>query len=85
MDAALARTMARFSDGYRDLPQTLEDHFELVAHRVGAEIAMGRARRQLIGAYFTQEYALEAAALFNPSMVDAPGPVAAASRGKSGS
>ena len=33
---------------------------------------MGRARRQLIGAYFTQEYALEAAALFNPSMVAHP-------------
>ena len=72
VDQALARTMARFSDGYRDLPQTLEDHFSLVAHRVGAEIAMGRARRQLIGAYFTQEYALEAAALFNPSMVKHP-------------
>ena len=26
-------------------------------------------RRLLIGAYFTQEYALESAALFNPSMV----------------
>src|SRR5262249_61601737 len=26
-------------------------------------------RRMLIGAYFTQEYALESAALFNPSMV----------------
>src|SRR4029077_16223660 len=26
-------------------------------------------RRMLIGAYFTQEYSLESAALFNPSMV----------------
>ena len=26
-------------------------------------------RRQLIGAYFTQEYSLESAAVFNPSMV----------------
>ena len=29
-------------------------------------------RRQLIGAYFTQEYSVEAAALFNPSMVAHP-------------
>ena len=72
VEQTLARTMARFSDGYRDLPQTLEDHFSLVAHRVGDEIAVGRARRQLIGAYFTHEYALEAAALFNPSMVKHP-------------
>ena len=37
-----------------------------------AEIRPGHARRRLIGAYFTQEYALEAAALFNPSIVPHP-------------
>ncbi len=72
VEQALARTMARFSAGYRDLPRTLEDNFKLVAHRVKAETAIGPARRQLIGAYFTQEYALEAAALFNPSIVMHP-------------
>ena len=72
VDHALARTLARFSAGYRDLAGTLERNFSLVAHRVGAEIAVGGARRQLIGAYFTHEYALEAAALFNPSIVVHP-------------
>jgi predicted GH43/DUF377 family glycosyl hydrolase len=72
VDHALARTLARFSAGYRDLAGTLERNFQLVAHRVGAEIAAGSARRQLIGAYFTHEYALEAAALFNPSIVVHP-------------
>ena len=72
VDHALARTLARFSAGYRDLAGTLERNFQLVAHRVGAEIAVGGARRQLIGAYFTHEYALEAAALFNPSIVVHP-------------
>ena len=72
VERALTRTLARFSAGYRDLPRTLERNFELVAHRVGAEIEVGSARRQLIGAYFSHEYALEAAALFNPSMVAHP-------------
>ncbi len=72
VEHTLARTLTRFSAGYRDLPGTLERNFSLVAHRVGAEIEVGRARRQLIGAYFTHEYALEAAALFNPSMVIHP-------------
>ena len=72
VDHALARTLARFSAGYRDLAGTLERNFQLVAHRVGAEIAVASARRQLIGAYFTHEYALEAAALFNPSIVAHP-------------
>src|SRR5580692_5890796 len=71
-ERTLARTLARFSAHHRDLPGTLEDHFRLVAHRLGANIRVERARRQLIGAYFTQEYALEAAALFNPSMVIHP-------------
>jgi predicted GH43/DUF377 family glycosyl hydrolase len=72
VERTLARTLARFSDRHRDLGETLEHNFGLIAHRLGAEIKVGRARRQLIGAYFTQEYALEAAALFNPSIVAHP-------------
>ena len=72
VDQTLARTLARFSGRHRDLAETLERNFGLVAHRLGSEIRVGRARRQLIGAYFTAEYALEAAALFNPSMVAHP-------------
>jgi len=72
VEQSLARTLARFSGGSRDLAAALERNFQLVAHRVRAEITVGRAQRQLIGAYFTQEYALEAAALFNPSMVPHP-------------
>jgi len=72
VERTLAQTLARFSDRHRDLAETLEHNFGLIAHRLGAEIKVGRARRQLIGAYFTQEYALEAAALFNPSIVAHP-------------
>ena len=71
-ERVLARTMARFSHGHRDLAETLEHNFGLVAHRLGAQIKVGRTRQRLIGAYFTQEYALEAAALFNPSIVAHP-------------
>ena len=72
VETTLARTLARFAGRYRDLPGTLERNFQLVAHRLGSNIRVGAARRHLIGAYFTQEYALEAAALFNPSMVAHP-------------
>jgi predicted GH43/DUF377 family glycosyl hydrolase len=71
-EAALARTLARFAGRHRDLAGTLEQNFRLVAHRLGTGITVAAGRRQLIGAYFTQEYALEAAALFNPSMVAHP-------------
>jgi predicted GH43/DUF377 family glycosyl hydrolase len=72
VERTLARTLDRYSGRYRDLPAILEHDFGLVAHRLGAEITIGGARRQLIGAYFTQEYAFEAAALFNPSIVAHP-------------
>jgi predicted GH43/DUF377 family glycosyl hydrolase len=72
VERTLAMTMARFSGRHPGLAETLEHNFGLIAHRFGPEIAVGSARRQLIGAYFTQEYALEAAALFNPSIVAHP-------------
>ena len=68
----LARTLTRFSGEYRDLPATLEGNFQQVVHSVGRQVTATSLQRQLIGAYFTQEYALEAAALFNPSMVEHP-------------
>jgi predicted GH43/DUF377 family glycosyl hydrolase len=72
VDRMLARTLDRFSGQYSDLGKSLERNFGLVAHRLGGKIKVGRARRRLIGAYFTQQYALEAAALFNPSIVPHP-------------
>ena len=38
---------------------------------IGAEPTGSRARQLLVGAYFTMDYALEAVALFNPSIVPA--------------
>ena len=71
-EQTLERTLDRFSAGHRDLCETLERNFQLIADRLDREISPSSMRRRLIGAYFTQEYALEAAALFNPSMVAHP-------------
>src|SRR5205823_5000967 len=48
---------------------TLQGHFDLLAHRLGPEADLSVERRLLMGAYFTNEQAVEAAALCNPSMV----------------
>ena len=72
VDRTLGRTRGRFAGRFRDLDSTLERNFAQVAHRLGGEVRMTAARRRLIGAYFTQQYALEAAALFNPSIVPHP-------------
>jgi predicted GH43/DUF377 family glycosyl hydrolase len=67
----LGETLAGFSSRHRRFEELLERHFALVAHRV-ADVAVSRERRLLIGAYFTNEYSVEGAALFNPSLVRAP-------------
>src|SRR5205085_3562325 len=43
--------------------------FEHVRKHLLTDQPLSENRRLLIGSYFTQEYALESAALFNPSMV----------------
>ena len=43
--------------------------FEQVREHLLTDGSIGESRRLLIGSYFSQEYALESAALFNPSMV----------------
>jgi predicted GH43/DUF377 family glycosyl hydrolase len=71
VEVGLAQTLARFAGRHRGFEQMLEHHFQLVAHHAGSA-PLSRQRRLLIGAYFTNEYSIEAAALFNPSIVPAP-------------
>ena len=71
VEDTLQRTLALFQDRHDRFEELLERHYALVAHRVGGA-SVSRARRLLIGAYFTNEYSIEGAALFNPSIVPAP-------------
>ncbi|HMI86847.1 MAG TPA: glycoside hydrolase family 130 protein [Polyangiaceae bacterium] len=68
----LAGIVASFDSRHRRYREILEQHFRLVAHHIEAVELLSLERRLLIGAYFTHEYAVEAAALFNPSIVLAP-------------
>src|SRR6187397_103092 len=69
--AALQQVLRRFDKRHKQFEDLLERHFGLVAHLVG-DAALSRERRLLIGSYFTNEYSVEGAALFNPSLVPAP-------------
>jgi predicted GH43/DUF377 family glycosyl hydrolase len=68
----LAATLADFADRHHDLPATFAEHYKPLAHRTPDADTLSVARRTLIGAYCTQEYSIEAAALFNPSIVAHP-------------
>jgi len=68
----LDRILSRFSRRHRDFSQILERHFKLNVHHIDHATRISPERRLLIGAYFTHEYSVEAAALFNPSIVLGP-------------
>jgi predicted GH43/DUF377 family glycosyl hydrolase len=58
-----------FSHRHRYFRQRLERNFERVVGYIPGVDNLSKQRRLLIGAYFTAEYSVEAAALFNPSIV----------------
>jgi predicted GH43/DUF377 family glycosyl hydrolase len=65
-------TLDRFGGRHRDLQATWLHHYDLVHHRVDRAGRLSATARLLVGAYFTHEFAVEAAALCNPSMVVHP-------------
>jgi predicted GH43/DUF377 family glycosyl hydrolase len=64
--------LAHFADRHHDILAVFQHHYDLVSHRVPAEIELSPSARTLIGAYFSHEFSVEAAALCNPSMVPHP-------------
>jgi len=75
-DDAVATTLTevqqQFAERHVDFTSVLDHHFGLVAHRLHQPGELSVDRRRLIGAYFTHEYSIDAAALTNPSLVRAP-------------
>ncbi len=67
-----ADTLQDFGKRHRGLEQMLERHFKAVSSLLPKGYTPTPARRLLVGSYFTCEYAIEAAALFNPSIVPHP-------------
>lgn len=66
--AAIAEVFANYGERHKDIRSVFLQNFALAC---GA-LDVGDARRLLLGAYFTNEYSIESAALFNPSMVAHP-------------
>ena len=76
--ATLADVTARFGGRHRDLAGTFRHHADRIANRLAPGTELSAERRLLLGATFTHEYAVEAAALCNPSTVAAPDQTGAA-------
>jgi hypothetical protein len=68
--SVLSGLLERYDAVHANISDAWMEHYTRVESFVPAEAGTpGRTHRLLIGAYFTMDYALEAAALFNPSII----------------
>lgn len=72
VDQQVVQVLKDFHDRHQTPKRFFEQRFESLRKYMLTDIPLSENRRLLIGAYFTQEYALESAALFNPSIVPHP-------------
>jgi predicted GH43/DUF377 family glycosyl hydrolase len=63
---------AEFSSRHFDIEAIMYAHYDKISRHVFTQRPLSNERKLLIGALFSGEYALESAALFNPSIVPHP-------------
>src|SRR5438477_4725165 len=69
VECLLEKVMRDFRERHPRTREFFLHRFEQVRKHLLTDQPLSENRRLLSGSYFTQEYALESAALFNPSMV----------------
>jgi len=68
----MAKILRDFSGRHEDLDHIFERHLDRVKDFLPEGSLLSDVQKGLVGAYFTKEYAIESAALFNPSIVPHP-------------
>ncbi len=61
-----------FSDRHKNIWSALDKHYNEIKSHVPKNIQISDTKRALLGAYFSLEYSVQAAAFFNPSITQHP-------------
>jgi predicted GH43/DUF377 family glycosyl hydrolase len=72
IDAMYRAMWDALADRHRDLETILSRRYADISDKIAIDQTLSEQAKLLIGAYFSEEYSFEAAALFNPSMVARP-------------
>jgi predicted GH43/DUF377 family glycosyl hydrolase len=72
VSAILATVLESYRQRHKDIRGIFRRNYATATALQNAPVELTEERRLLAGAYFTNEYSLESAALFNPSMVAHP-------------
>ncbi|VGO18140.1 glycoside hydrolase family 130 protein [Pontiella sulfatireligans] len=70
--ALLEQVMLDFAGRHRDIDHIFMSHLKAVKDHLPRGTLLSGTQHKLLGAYFTMEYSIESAALFNPSIVPHP-------------
>jgi predicted GH43/DUF377 family glycosyl hydrolase len=71
-EVLLEQVIRDFSNRHKDIQGVFARHLNKVKAYIPADVVLSKTKALLIGAYFTMEYSIESAALFNPSIVPHP-------------
>jgi predicted GH43/DUF377 family glycosyl hydrolase len=71
-ETLIAQIMVDFAGRHEDIGHIFERHLNAVRAHLPRDAMLSDVQMALIGAYFTKEYSIESAALFNPSIVPHP-------------
>jgi len=72
VEKTLKSIFNEFENRHIDFGNIILNHFKLITEKVSIPNNLSLSYKLLIGAYFTKEYSIESAALFNPSIVVNP-------------
>lgn len=76
VELVFKQVLGNFSRRHRNITKIFEKHFDMIKYlfeKLGVDAnSLSQNRKLLIGSYYTMEYAIEAAAFFNPSIVEDP-------------
>lgn len=72
VENSLNKVLLEFDNRHIGFKQVLINNYNIIKEYIPSNIVLTNSRKQLLGAYFTKEYSVESAALFNPSIVKHP-------------
>jgi predicted GH43/DUF377 family glycosyl hydrolase len=72
VDRLYQEVKKEFSHRHRNLEFYFDHHYNQVKSIIPTSMVMTNNRKMLLGAFFTKEYSIRSAALFNPSVVSHP-------------
>jgi len=68
----LEQVMLDFAERHRNILKIFDRNLQVVEKYLPPDVDLSETKKRLIGAYFTKEYSIESAALFNPSIIPHP-------------